>query len=173
MWEGSDIIFPDRVGYFFVYTSWKLGSSLSCKLPIYIYIYIYMCVCICICVCVGQRGGGHSRITEYAGHIIHQSTWHTDKIWRNYDTRLYCDKRCQYESTMGTRCSCSAYAPLLCCFGAHACGVKRASVLGASWIDIIQCLAYLILFEMQCFFREEPYSFPVNIVKIIVPVKCI
>ncbi len=62
--------------------------------------------------------------------------------------------------------------PLLCCFGAHACGVKRASVLGASWIDIIQCLTYLILFEMQYFFREEPHSFPVNIVKIIVPVKC-
>ncbi len=28
-------------------------------------------------MCVGQRGGGHGRITEYAGHIIHQSTWHT------------------------------------------------------------------------------------------------
>ncbi len=46
-------------------------------------------------MCVGQRGGGHGHITEYAGHIIHQITWHTElggerwKIWR-----------CQYESTM-------------------------------------------------------------------------
>ncbi len=28
-------------------------------------------------MCVGQRGGGHGRITDYAGHILHQSTWHT------------------------------------------------------------------------------------------------
>ncbi len=26
---------------------------------------------------VGQRGGGHGRITELAGQIIHRSTWHT------------------------------------------------------------------------------------------------
>ncbi len=26
---------------------------------------------------MGQMGGGHSHITEYAGHIIHQRTWHT------------------------------------------------------------------------------------------------
>ncbi len=31
-------------------------------------------------MCVGQRAGGHGRITEYAGHIIHQSTWHTDTV---------------------------------------------------------------------------------------------
>ncbi len=91
MWEGSDKIFPDRVGNFFVYTSWKLGSSLSCKLPIYIYNICYLHMC------VGQRAGGHGRITEYAGHIIHQSTWHTQcseenagKYDRNDDTHLYC-----------------------------------------------------------------------------------
>ncbi len=28
-------------------------------------------------MCVRQRGGGHGCITEYAGHIIYQSTWHT------------------------------------------------------------------------------------------------
>ncbi len=28
-------------------------------------------------MCLGQRGGGHGRITEFAGHIMHQSTWHT------------------------------------------------------------------------------------------------
>ncbi len=66
---------------FFLYT--HLGSSLSCKLPIYnIACYLHMCV--------GQRGGGHGRITEYAGHIIHQSTWHTVfggerwKIWQKW-----------------------------------------------------------------------------------------
>ncbi len=49
-------------------------------------------------MCVGQRAGGHGRITEYAGHIIHQSTWHTDTVFggerwkydRNDDTHLYC-----------------------------------------------------------------------------------
>ncbi len=44
------------------------------------------------------------------------------KYDRNDDTCLYCstshgsaarDERCQYESTMGAHCSCSAYAPLL------------------------------------------------------------
>ncbi len=44
MWEGSDKIFPDRVGNFFVYTSWKLGSSLSCKLPIYNICYLIYAV---------------------------------------------------------------------------------------------------------------------------------
>ncbi len=48
----------------FLYTTWKLGSSL----------YIYICY---LHMCLGQRGGGHGRITEFAGHIIHQSTWHT------------------------------------------------------------------------------------------------
>ncbi len=27
--------------------------------------------------CVGQREGGHGHITEFAGHIIHKSTWRT------------------------------------------------------------------------------------------------
>ncbi len=39
MREGSDIIFHDRVGIIVVNTTWKLGSSWSCK-PIYV---IYMC----------------------------------------------------------------------------------------------------------------------------------
>ncbi len=43
MWDGSDIIFPDRFSNIFVCTTWKLGSGLSCK-PIYRLIYvIYMC----------------------------------------------------------------------------------------------------------------------------------
>ncbi len=80
IWDGSDIICPDRVGNIFVYT-WNLGSSLSCK-PIYNICYLHMRV--------GQRGGGHSCITEFAGHIIHQSTWHTVfrgellKIWQKW-----------------------------------------------------------------------------------------
>ncbi len=74
MWEGSDKIFPDRVGNFFVYTSWKLGSSLSCKLPIYIYIcYLHMCV--------GQRAGGHGRIKGRGTRSHHRVCWpyHTPK----------------------------------------------------------------------------------------------
>ncbi len=68
--KGQTYFFLTGSAIVFVYTSWKLGSSLSCKLPIYnIACYLHMCV--------GQRGGGHGRITEYAGHIIHQSTWHT------------------------------------------------------------------------------------------------
>ncbi len=130
MWEGSDIIFPDRVGNFFVYTTWKLGSSLSCKLPIYIYIYIY--VYVYVCVWGTERGGGHGCITDYAGHIIHQSTWQTVfggerwKIWKKwrYSSVL------QYKPRFS---SCSAYAPLLCRSGAtHACGVKRALYLTRS-----------------------------------------
>ncbi len=39
MREGSDILFHDRVGIIVVNTTWKLGSSWSCK-PIYV---IYMC----------------------------------------------------------------------------------------------------------------------------------
>ncbi len=118
MWDVSDIIFPDRVGNIFIYTTWKLGSSLSCK-PIYNMLF----------TCVGQRGGGHGRITELSGHIIHQSTWHTvfreerSKIWqkgrysslnRSSTSRgsAACDKRCQYESTMAARCSCFV---CLCC----------------------------------------------------------
>ncbi len=41
-------------------------------------------------MCVGHRRGGHCRIAEFAGHIIHQSTWHTvfrgerSKIWQKW-----------------------------------------------------------------------------------------
>ncbi len=43
------------------------------------YLYIYN-ICY-LHMCVGQRAGGHGHITEYAGHIIHQSTWHTDTVF--------------------------------------------------------------------------------------------
>ncbi len=114
MREGSDIIFPDRVGNFFIYTSWKLGSSLLCKLPIYNICYLHMCV--------GQRGGDHGRITEYAGHIIHQSTWHTVfggerwKIWQKlryssvlqYKPRFSCARQTlPVWKHNGRSCSCS------------------------------------------------------------------
>ncbi len=56
-------------------------------------------------------------------HGTQYSEENTQKYDRNDDTRLYCnstsrssaacDKRCQYESTMGAHCSCSAYTPLL------------------------------------------------------------
>ncbi len=52
----------------FLYT---LLENLAQVYRVNLYIY-YM-----LFTCVGQRGGGHSRITELAGHIIHQSTWHT------------------------------------------------------------------------------------------------
>ncbi len=74
MWEGSDIIVTDRVGNFFIYTSWKLGSSLSCKLPIYNICYLHMCE--------GQRGGGHGRITEYACWPYHTSKHMTHSVRR-------------------------------------------------------------------------------------------
>ncbi len=49
MYEGLDIIFPDRDGNYFIYTSWKFGSSLLCKLPLYI-------INVSLFICVWNRG---------------------------------------------------------------------------------------------------------------------
>ncbi len=69
MWEGSDIIFPDRVGNF-------LYTHLENLAQVYHVNYLY--IIYIIYICVWDRGeGGHGRMTEYVGHIIHQSTWHT------------------------------------------------------------------------------------------------
>ncbi len=129
MWDGSDIIFPDKGWQYFRIHNL---AQVYC-VNLYIICYLNMRV--------GQRGGGHGRITELAGKIIHRSTWHTvfraerSKIWQNFlsefffkdDTRLYCsstsrgsaarDKRCQYESTsaaptLHTHSFCAAHAPV-------------------------------------------------------------
>ncbi len=91
MWEGSDKIFPDRVGNFFVYTSWKLGSSLSCKLPIYNICYLIYAV--------WDRGQGDSvasqsmlaiSYTKAHGTQTQCSEENAGKYDRNDDTHLYC-----------------------------------------------------------------------------------
>ncbi len=67
MWEGSDIIFPDRVWHFFVYTFWKLGSSLSCKLAIYNMCFTYVCG-------TEGRGTSHHRVCwsyHTSNHMAH------------------------------------------------------------------------------------------------------
>ncbi len=77
-------------------------------------------------MCVGQRGGGHGRITEYAAIIIkaHGTQCSEEKAGK-YDRNeiLVCiavqaavqlrATNAASESTMGSRCSWSAYAPLL------------------------------------------------------------
>ncbi len=54
----------------------KLEAFVNLKITFYHVNYPYTASY--LHMCVGQMGGGHDRITaEYAGHIIHQSTWHT------------------------------------------------------------------------------------------------
>ncbi len=139
--ETGQTFFSDRVGNIFLYTTWKLGSSLSCKhtyTHIYIYIYIYIYV---IYICVWDRGEGDTvasqsllAISCIKAHGTQYLEENARKCDRNDDTRLYCSstsrgsvarvKRCQYESTSACS-SCFAYAPLLRCSRAtHACGVK-------------------------------------------------
>ncbi len=87
-------------------------------------------------MCVRQRGGGHGRSTEYAGHIIYQITWHTVFGGLEYTTDmtiLICnacstshgsavhDKRCM-------KAQWAHAAPALHTHrfsAAHTCGVKR------------------------------------------------
>ncbi len=107
----------------------------------------YLYIIYVIYICVWDRGQGDTvasqsmlaiSYTKAHGTQTQCSEENAGKYDRNDDTHLYCtslqaagsaarDKRCQYESTMGARCSRSAYATLLrCSHAAHACGVKRA-----------------------------------------------
>ncbi len=130
MWEGSDIIFPDRVGSFFVYTTWKLGSSLSCKLPIYIYIYIY--------VCEGQRGEVDMvasqimlAISYIKAHGKQCSEENAGKYERNDDTRLYCSTSRGSAPALHTHRFCAAQAPLTLAVwnGRYTWRVRRCTIL--------------------------------------------
>ncbi len=61
-------------------------------------------------MCVLQMGGGQGRITEYTGHSIPQSTWHT----------VFGGERWKYDRNYDLCCSTSRGSA-----AREACGVKR------------------------------------------------
>ncbi len=108
----------------FSYTQLENLAQVYC-VNLYIIYVIY--------ICVWDRGEGHTECKSLLAisYIKAQGTQYSEenarKYDRNYDTRLYCsstsrgsaahDKCCQYESTMGARCSWSEFltasAPLM------------------------------------------------------------
>ncbi len=88
---------------------------------------------------VGQRGGGHGCITEFAGHIIHQSTWHsiqrrtlenmTEMKILVFIAAIQATVQLRVTNAASMKAQWARAAPALhthrfC--AAHACGVKRA-----------------------------------------------
>ncbi len=71
MWDGLDIFFPDK--------GWQYFRIHNLAQVYCVNLYI---------ICYLNMRGGHGRITELAGQIIHRSTWHTvfrgerSKIWQ-------------------------------------------------------------------------------------------
>ncbi len=109
-------------------------------LYIYIYIYIYIYV---IYIRVWDRGQGDTVASQSSlcwpyntpKHMAHRHSVRRRTLENMTEMMIlicivlaYKPRfSCQYESTMGARCSRSAYATLLrCSRAAHACSVKRA-----------------------------------------------
>ncbi len=142
--------------HFFVYTSWKLGSSLSCKLPIYNIIYI----------CVWDRGQGDTvasksmlAISYIKANGTQCSEENAGKYDINDDTRLYCKSRFSCARQMLPVWKHNGHALLTLCIRTASALLTRRSCLRCETgvMQHVLIAVVCLVFSHQLFGKAKPY----------------